>query len=75
MQRDQTAICVECGCETEYIQKSISRELTIHGVPFQYIEYSAYCTRCGNEVYVVDINDKNAQSREYSYKRVSNDGS
>lgn len=71
MKGDSTAICIECGCKTTYTLKTTLEELTIRGVTFRYVEYSAYCTRCGNEVYVAEINDENVQSREDGYRRAA----
>lgn len=71
MKGNSTAICIECGCKTAYTLKSTLEELTVRGVTFKYVEHSAYCTQCGEEVYVAEINDENVQSREDGYRKAA----
>ena len=71
MKGTSTAICIACGCKTTYTLKSTLEELTVRGVTFQYVEHSAYCTQCGKEVYVEEVNDENVQSREDSYRKAA----
>lgn len=71
MKVNPTAICIECGCKTTYALKSTLEELTIRGITFKYVEHSAYCTQCGKEVYVAEVNDENVQSREDGYRKAA----
>lgn len=41
----------------------------IRGIRFRYAENTAYCERCGTEVYVPEVNDWNAINRKESYER------
>lgn len=63
------AFCMECGRPVEYSIKSEVIELTIRGVTFSYVELSAYCRECGCNIYVSEINDNNAESREEAYRK------
>lgn len=66
-----TAVCIECGCKTTYTLKSHLEKLTVRGISFKYVEHSAHCTQCGNEVYVPEVNDENVRSREDEYRKAA----
>ena len=68
---EKPAFCIGCGKKTKYIVKSSREEITIRGVTFTYVEQCAYCADCGEEVYVPEINDRNADAREEAYRRAT----
>lgn len=51
-------------------QKTSRKEISVREISFSYLERSAFCTACGEEVYVPAINDGNVRSREEAYKKV-----
>ena len=71
MKERSTAFCTNCGCKTSYIVKSHLEELTVREITFAYVEHTAYCEQCEEEVYVPEISDENAQSREDAYRKAA----
>lgn len=65
------AFCISCDEKTEYIIKACKRDITVKGVTFSYVHQTAYCTKCGDELYVPEINDENVQSREDAYRKAA----
>ena len=72
METRPVAFCVECNEEKEYVVKACKRDITVKGITFSYVHQTAYCTECGEEVYVGAINDANVQSREDAYRKAAN---
>lgn len=65
---DMNAVfCINCGCKQSYIVKSHIDSLTVRNVEFTYLEKNAYCSICGEEVYVPEVNDYNCEAREIAY--------
>ena len=65
------AYCISCDEKTEYIVKACKRDIIVKGVAFSYVHQTAYCTKCGDELFVPEINDENVQSREDAYRKAS----
>lgn len=66
-----SAFCIECGGDREYSITTSRVESEIRGVKFSYVEHTAVCIDCGEELYVPEINDSNAQAREDAYREAS----
>lgn len=45
--------------------------MDIRGISFSYVEQTAYCSECGEEVYVPEINDLNVIAREDAYRKAA----
>ena len=71
MPNQQTAFCIECGCEKPYAIKCTRETITIRGLTFSYVEMQAYCRCCGEPVYVPEVNDANVQARENGYRKAA----
>jgi len=67
-----SAFCIQCGCKTHYLVHTSRIEEEAHGVKFTYPEQIAVCEECGEEVYVPEINDENAQAAEAAYRKAAN---
>lgn len=65
------AYCIHCGEMREYKLKTSREETTVRGTTFSYLENTAFCTECGEEVYIPEINDMNVQAREDAYRKAS----
>lgn len=63
--------CIECGDYKTFTIKTTREEITVRGVTFSYLEQTAYCSECGEEIYVPEINDINVQAREDAYRKAS----
>lgn len=59
--------CLECGCRQPYLRKTRFVKDVFRGVRFTWVETTAYCAVCGQEVYVPEVNDRNCESREQAY--------
>ena len=71
MKGNSSAVCIACGCRTAYTLTSHAETVTVRGICFSYVEHSAHCIHCGNEIYVPEVNDENAQSREDSFRKAA----
>lgn len=67
----QTAFCINCGCENKYRKITEKTETEVRGVQFNYTETLAICEKCGEELYIPEINDSNAQAREDAYRKAA----
>ena len=67
----QTAFCFNCGCKNKYRRVTEKAEAEVRGVQFSYAETLAICEKCGEELYVPEINDSNAQIREDAYRKAA----
>lgn len=67
----QTAFCINCGCKNKYRRVTEKAETEVRGVQFSYAETRAICEKCGEELYVPEINDSNARSREDAYRKAA----
>ena len=65
------SFCLRCGSERSYRVHSSRSEATVRGISFSFVENRAYCSECGEEVYVPAINDANAQAREDAFRKAS----
>ena len=62
------AYCITCG---RYRRVRVKKELTealVKGIQLVYYERSAFCRRCGNEVYVPEVNDENCEARLQAFQ-------
>jgi len=66
-----TTFCPNCGCQKRYSLSSCKSENEIRGIPFEYVEHTAYCSDCGKELYIAEINDANVQAQEDAYRAAS----
>lgn len=63
------AYCIACEKHTPYKVVGHMVDDEIRGIRFRYAESTAYCERCGTEVYVPEVNDWNEINRKESYER------
>ena len=70
-----TAYCIHCDCRVEYCLKSQRLALDIRGIVITYDELVAYCSKCGAELYVPEINDANVEVRKATYEMAKHLGS
>jgi hypothetical protein len=65
------ALCTVCLDKHPYRTEQSQQTSTVRNVTFSYLERRAYCTVCGNEIYVPEVNDANVESRERAYAAAS----
>lgn len=68
MERRPMAYCIACDEDVEYTVHADRVETVIRGTTISYIELSAKCPICGDEIYVPEVNDTNVQAREEAYR-------
>lgn len=65
-----TAYCIWCNEKTPYeIKRHKKRLIKRNGIEFFAKEIYAECRKCGFEVYVPEVNDRNVAIRENAYYR------
>ncbi|MGN0994037.1 MAG: type II toxin-antitoxin system antitoxin SocA domain-containing protein [Butyricicoccus sp.] len=72
MPNTSTTFCLHCGCYQPYKKVTARAENEIRNIRFSFVETLAFCSECGEEVYVPEVNDENVQSREDSYRKAAN---
>lgn len=65
-----TAYCIHCNQRVRYCMRSQRVNMSIQGIAITYDELVAYCSNCGEELYVPEINDANAAARKGAYETV-----
>ncbi|NLW46244.1 MAG: DUF4065 domain-containing protein [Firmicutes bacterium] len=68
MNRDKT-FCEECRTDVECSIETLSMKGTLKGEAYEYAGKRAVCTKCGNEVYVAAIEDKNLKALYDAYRQ------
>lgn len=63
-----TTFCVECCRNCSYDIITSREQATVRGLNFNYIKQTAYCSICGEPVYVPEINDENVRTQEESFR-------
>ena len=66
--------CLKCGCHQPYRTKTHFVDDVVRGVRFRWVEDTAFCSVCGDEVYVPEVNDRNCANREFNYQRYAKAG-
>ena len=70
-----TVYCIHCDCKVECCLKSQRVALNIRAIDITYDELVAYCSKCGAELYVPEINDANVEVRKATYEMAKHLGS
>lgn len=64
--------CINCDEKNPYTVSFRRVGRNVHGITFNYVEQIAYCSICGEEIYVAEINDTNVESLNEAYRNASN---
>ena len=62
--------CLNCGERQPYRTKSKIVASFVRGIRFKWVEDTAYCVTCGEEVYVPTVNDLNCYRKKEAYFRM-----
>lgn len=65
--KNNVGFCANCFEKVNYTLKTEEVGLCIRNVKFNYQEQSAVCEKCGNEIYLPELNDANAKAREDAF--------
>lgn len=71
----RTNYCIMCRSFCEYDVMSRKDTIDIRGVKVEYDEAYAICRKCGNEVYIPEINDSNIDTISKAFGKTKNDAS
>lgn len=71
MDMNNTVYCINCDEKTAFQVKAQRVKLSVRGIEFGYVEHSAHCSVCGEEVYVPEINDMNVFAREDAFREAA----
>ena len=63
----KTAYCFGCHKDQPYSVRPCLERLKHKGVEYTALLDHAYCCSCGEEMYIPEINDRNAEARERAY--------
>ena len=68
----KTAFCINCDEKTSYTvnYRKVYVNILEKGIHYIYNEKYAICNKCGEQVYVPEINDTNAKNREKAFNKV-----
>ena len=64
--------CENCNELIEYTTKEIRDSIEIKGKKYEYEKTVAYCTKCGEEVSVNEITDRNLEKADEVYRKQEN---
>ena len=64
----RNGFCCRCQKKVPAKQYSEFRTITRKGVTFEYLHHNAYCPHCGENVYIPELNDLNAENKNRSYQ-------
>jgi len=60
--------CPECRKDVEYqIEDSVEKK-EVRGMEFEYTAERAYCNKCGEEIFIPELHDKNLQKIDNAYR-------
>lgn len=71
MKTKKIAYCINCDCKNEVTITTNRKEATVKGIQLSFVLQSARCSKCGEEVYVPEINDNNVIIREEAYRHAA----
>lgn len=63
--------CIACDKDTafEIVEKEVLT--TINSITFTYLAHIPYCLECGNEIYIGELSDKNIQTANNIYRKLT----
>jgi len=59
--------CPECRKDVEYQIKESIEKKEVRGLEFEYTAERAYCTECGDEIFISELHDQNLQRIDDAY--------
>lgn len=67
-----TGFCEKCRDVVAYSTKEITKSKNIKGKEVIYVGKEAYCTECGNEIFVAEVRDYNLQKLDTAFRTQEN---
>lgn len=66
---NKSAFCPECRQDLKYSVKEIKDTAELKGEVYEFNSHIAYCEKCGGEVYVAELEDKNLKALYDAYRQ------
>lgn len=66
---NQTVFCPECRQDVSYSVREQNETAEIKGEVYDFISHTAYCEKCGSEVYVPELSDENLRALYDVYRQ------
>jgi len=63
--------CPECRKEVDYKIKNLVEEKKVRGLEFEYTAERAYCNKCGKEIFISELHDRNLEKINNAYREKS----
>ncbi len=63
--------CTNCREKVDYRVECNEDTITVRGFTFTYVEKNAVCCKCGEYIYVPEIDDENAMARRRAFAKVA----
>lgn len=61
------AYCEVCDNKEKYFVLNRTRKVIVEDVPITFLEKTAYCKSCGEEVYVPEVHYENCATKEEAF--------
>lgn len=66
---NQIVFCPECRQDVKYSVKTNRESTKLKGEVYEFDTHTAYCEKCGGEVYVAELEDENLKSLYDAYRK------
>ena len=64
----QKYFCPECRKNVKYQIEELVEKKEVRGLEFEYTAERAYCTECGDEIFISELHDQNLQRIDDAYR-------
>mgnify|MGYP000850270327 FL=1 len=66
---NQIVFCPECRQDVKYSVKENTESAELKGDVYEFVSHTAFCEKCGREVYVAEIEDENLKALYDAYRQ------
>ena len=66
---NQNVFCPECRLDMKYSVKEKNESAELKGELYEFTSHTAYCAKCGEEVYVAELEDANLKALYDAYRQ------
>ena len=66
---NQIAFCPECRQDVKYSVKENKESAELKGEVYEFTSHTAFCEKCGGEIYVAELEDANLKALYDAYRQ------
>ena len=66
---NQIVFCPECRQDVKYSVKENTESAELKGDVYEFVSHTAFCEKCGSEVYVAELEDENLKALYDAYRQ------